>query len=120
MAAYLDLISIKTFDGSQHGGLIKPSYLLVEVLGIYRATFQTFVKNLLRKNGIRQNFKDKFLSLDISHKLKRNDCDCLTPQSVASLFLTVRIHKELSNRNEEFLNKTSRKRNRKLATLEHK
>ena len=98
-ARHLSLIGSKEYETCTNGGLMKPSFTLVEAVGLFEATFQTHIQASLRKENIRQHFKTKRLNLPCSQRLKSPDCHCHTADYIASLFLTVRIHHELKLRN---------------------
>ena len=80
--------------------------------------FQTFFKPNIKMRNIRLFLKKKCLERIQGLSLKSTDCNCKTLDLLVSIFVTVRIHHELKNINEEIKNQ-SRQRKRKQANVVH-
>ena len=117
-ARHLTLIEQKRFKHCLHGGLKRPSFKLVEVVGLFEAVFQTNFKPLMNKPHIRQNLKAKMLQDPNLVQLKGNCCRCQTLEYLVNIFISIRLHHELNVRNEAIQQDRSRK-NRKLMKLSH-
>ena len=119
---HLRLIELKQYENCTKGGLRKPSDELVAHVAVYEMIFQTFFEDFLATRNIRKRLKQMMLEdRTIVKPLKHDACKCTTDEHVANVFLSLRIHHEIELKNQEMaeFEKSKRKKNRKLATLNH-